>query len=205
MAEQNQPQTQPAQPPESASNPINDQPPAQKPSGGSGGAVVIIILIIVLVLIVLGVGGWFAFKYFVNKSVESTLEPLAATPTATATAAPRLASPTAAAARSAAAVSSDYIISDSSTRVISESELETLSDWQLKVARNEIYARHGRPFVHQDLQCYFAAKSWYAEDPNYSDSTLSATEQKNIAAILNYEQSVNSALLQKDSGCNTNR
>ncbi len=101
--------------------------------------------------------------------------------------------------------STDYIISDSSTREISKSELINLTPWQLKVARNEIYARHGRPFVHKDLQCYFATKNWYSEDPNYNVSSISYVENKNIATIQAYEQETNSPLANYDSGCNTNQ
>ena len=100
--------------------------------------------------------------------------------------------------------SGDYIISDTNARVISESELTNLTPWHLKVARNEIYARHGREFVHKDLQCYFAKKSWYGIDPLYSESALSTTENKNVATILAYEEKINSPLLQTDSGCDTN-
>lgn len=99
---------------------------------------------------------------------------------------------------------SDYVISDSNTRLISTSEITSLTPWQLKVARNEIYARRGRAFVHKDLQCYFAKKSWYKENANFSNSLLSAVENKNIATILAYETKINSPLLQKDSGCNAN-
>jgi flagellar basal body-associated protein FliL len=101
--------------------------------------------------------------------------------------------------------SGDYVISDSNTREISKSELISLTPWQLKVARNEIYARHGRPFVHKDLQCYFATKSWYSEDPNYDVSSISYVENKNIATIQSYEQEISSPLASHDSGCNTNQ
>jgi len=98
-------------------------------------------------------------------------------------------------------ISDEYIISDSDTRVIATTELTNLTPWQLKVARNEIYARHGREFVHQDLKCYFATKSWYSVNPSYSDGLLTSTDSKNIATILAYEQNTNSPLLQVDSGC----
>ena len=94
-----------------------------------------------------------------------------------------------------------YLISDSNSRVISESELQNLTPWQLKVARNEIYARHGRAFVHKDLSCYFANQAWYSVNPSFSSSLLSYTENQNIATILNYEKKANSSCLSKDSGC----
>lgn len=101
--------------------------------------------------------------------------------------------------------SSDYVISDSSTRVISESELIGFTPWHLKVARNEIYARHGRLFVHKDLQCYFAKKSWYRENSSFSESSLSTTENKNVATIQAYENKTGSSLASSDSGCDTNQ
>ncbi|MCX6806674.1 MAG: YARHG domain-containing protein [Candidatus Berkelbacteria bacterium] len=102
---------------------------------------------------------------------------------------------------SKATISNEYVISDSNTRVITTAELTSLTPWQLKVARNEIYARHGREFVHKDLQCYFGGKSWYKVDPNFIESVLSTTENKNIATIQSYEQSISSPLASKDSGC----
>lgn len=99
------------------------------------------------------------------------------------------------------AISNEYMIPGSDTRVIATTELTNLTPWQLKVARNEIYARHGREFVHQDLKCYFATKSWYSINPSYSEGLLTSMDTKNVATILAYEQSINSPLLQVDSGC----
>lgn len=96
----------------------------------------------------------------------------------------------------------EYIFDDSNSRIISKSELYNLSPWELKVARNEIYARHGREFVHKDLACYFASQSWYSIDPNYKEGKLNSTEQKNVATILAYEKEIDSSYLNEDSGCN---
>ena len=38
---------------------------------------------------------------------------------------------------------SDYVIPDSSTRYLTNTDLTGLSEWQMRIARNEIYARHG--------------------------------------------------------------
>ncbi len=94
-----------------------------------------------------------------------------------------------------------FIFYDSDTRIINENELYDLSHWELKVARNEIYARHGRKFVHKDLSCYFAQQTWYSIDTNYQEGNLSKTEQKNIATILAYEEKIDSSYLRHDSGC----
>lgn len=98
----------------------------------------------------------------------------------------------------------DYVISDSDKREISKSELTSFTPWQLKVARNEIYARHGRLFVHEDLKCYFKSKNWYFENTNFNTSLLSSIESKNIDIIQNYEKETNSPLANYDSGCNSN-
>lgn len=93
-----------------------------------------------------------------------------------------------------------YIIADSNTRIIAEAELTSLTPWQLKVARNEIYARYGRTFVHKDLQCYFKTQSWYKIDTSFTESELSSIDTKNIATIQAYEQKTNSPLQNTDSG-----
>ena len=93
-------------------------------------------------------------------------------------------------------VSDDYILPYSATYEYSTSEISHLSDWELYLARNEIYARHGREFRNDDLVRYFGDKSWYT--PIYSpddfdarvDSFLSYT-----ATILALEQARGSAYI----------
>jgi hypothetical protein len=157
----------------------------------------IIIIVVIGALIILGVAGFFGWRYISNKYLKSTPATTTktsptATPTTRASSSSNLAKKT---------ISTDYVIADSNSRVISESELVNLTPWELKVARNEIYARHGRPFVHKDLQCYFATKSWYQIDNSFIESVLSSTETKNIATIQAYEQKTGSPFQSFDSGC----
>ena len=79
----------------------------------------------------------------------------------------------------------------SDTRTITEADLEGMTQEQVALARNEIYARHGRTFRNEDYNNYFRAQSWYTPDPNYSDATvnLSALEKSNAEVILSYEKS----------------
>ena len=56
---------------------------------------------------------------------------------------------------------SEYVLPDSDSRYYSESELLGMSAAELKLARNELYARHGRLFNNKELQSYFNSKSWY--------------------------------------------
>ncbi|MEP6925905.1 MAG: YARHG domain-containing protein [Pyrinomonadaceae bacterium] len=53
----------------------------------------------------------------------------------------------------------------------------------LRLLRNEIYARHGRIFKTKVLNDYFSEQSWYKPDPSYSDSMLTAIESENLKAI----------------------
>jgi hypothetical protein len=97
-----------------------------------------------------------------------------------------------------APASSAYVLPDSASRVYGYSELNSLSTYDLYLARNEIYARHGRGFVREDLQEYFGSQGWYRETispSDFSDGMLSGVEQENVANILAIEQSRNSPYL----------
>lgn len=84
-----------------------------------------------------------------------------------------------------------YILPDSATKILTANDLKGLSKTQLDLARNEIFARHGRKFKRQDVQSYFETKSWYKVNPsyNYSNDFLNLTqiELKNAKFILAYE------------------
>lgn len=54
-----------------------------------------------------------------------------------------------------------YILPDSDCRVVTSEELAALNTRQLRLARNEIYARYGRIFTAPDLEAYFSQQPWY--------------------------------------------
>ena len=84
----------------------------------------------------------------------------------------------------------DYIIQESNKRLLTEEDLEGLSSAQMRLARNEIFARHGRIFGSSDLQEYFESKPWYkgtADSDEFQDSVLSEIESKNVEFILAHE------------------
>ena len=58
---------------------------------------------------------------------------------------------------------------------------------ELRRVRNEIYARHGRPFQTDDMKAYFAAQPWYKADPAYTDDRLTANDKANAALIQSFE------------------
>ncbi|MDY4575532.1 MAG: YARHG domain-containing protein [Intestinibacter sp.] len=84
-----------------------------------------------------------------------------------------------------------YIFADSDSRYLTISDLEKLSDKELRLARNEIYARNGRRFDDQELQNYFNGCSWYrgSIDPDDFDDErmLNKYERANAYLILEYE------------------
>lgn len=77
------------------------------------------------------------------------------------------------------------IFPDSSERLLAVAELEPLTRAQLRLARNEIYARRGRIFDSADLQDYFARQAWYR--PVAREVSLSRIERANVTLILSVE------------------
>ena len=98
--------------------------------------------------------------------------------------------------------SQDYMLPSSASKYYSRSELEKMSLWELYLARNEIFARHGRGFKNQDLTDYFATKRWYTqtytpeEFDAISSSQLNDYELKNVQTMYEIEQSRNSPYLE---------
>lgn len=90
--------------------------------------------------------------------------------------------------------SSENVIVDSSTRMLSENDLVNLTKDQLRIARNEMYARHGCLFEDQDLQNHFNQCSWYKAGSIYAKDAydiLSEIEKSNAELIHNYESKLN--------------
>jgi hypothetical protein len=81
---------------------------------------------------------------------------------------------------------SDFVLPQSNVRPISRDELRGLSLDQLRIARNEIYARRGRFFRDPALAAHFARFSWYK--PFAWDVPLSAVEQANVKLIQSMER-----------------
>ena len=88
----------------------------------------------------------------------------------------------------------EYILPNSDREYISWSDLEGLSEWEVRIARNEIMARHGRKFNTESLQEYFKSCSWYEGtvepadfDRNY-ETILNQYEKKNAETIKEYEK-----------------
>ncbi|MBI3677952.1 MAG: YARHG domain-containing protein [Proteobacteria bacterium] len=81
---------------------------------------------------------------------------------------------------------SGFIIADSGRRALTLAELAKFNPAELRIARNEIFARHGRIFVSDDLRAYFAKFSWY--HPVSAEVTLSQLEEANVVLIREAEK-----------------
>jgi hypothetical protein len=83
-------------------------------------------------------------------------------------------------------------------RLLSLAELRALSLRDLRLLRNTIYARRGRPFKSEILRNHFREMSWYKENPQYSDKVLSANDGRNIALIKSVENELGGPMTDED-------
>lgn len=87
----------------------------------------------------------------------------------------------------------EYILPESDRRYLTESDLAGLDQAMLRLARNEIYARHGRLYETKDLNAYFSQQSWYhgyLSAGEFNNSVLNEYERANIELIRSIENSM---------------
>ena len=86
---------------------------------------------------------------------------------------------------------SEYILPESDSRYYTAAELRGYSADELRLARNEIYARYGCTFKSADLQAYFDSKSWYRKGTraasSFSTTEFNPYERANIDMIKSVE------------------
>lgn len=87
-----------------------------------------------------------------------------------------------------------------SNRSITSEDLSKVNKNDLRIMRNEIYARHGWIFTDKTLQTYFNSQAWYKPAGEVADkdkidnsiySAMSALEKQNAQFILDYEKKLN--------------
>jgi hypothetical protein len=81
---------------------------------------------------------------------------------------------------------SDFVFPDSNRRLLTAPELNKLSRSDLRIAKNEIFARRGRYFESADLKTHFGRFAWYA--PNTWDPKLNPIEEANVTLIDRFEK-----------------
>ncbi|MBK8937916.1 MAG: YARHG domain-containing protein [Polyangiaceae bacterium] len=75
-------------------------------------------------------------------------------------------------------------------KLLTVEELSTLSRRDLRILRNTIYARRGRPFESAVVKSYFQTASWYKPSADYHDGMLTEIDRKNIAIVRSVEDSL---------------
>jgi len=82
-------------------------------------------------------------------------------------------------------------------KTVTDQMLHGLSLHELRLLRNEIYARHGRMFRAEWLQQYFFSQPWYTPDENFKDEELSGNDKVNVETIVKYENQIHQDLSTK--------
>ena len=78
------------------------------------------------------------------------------------------------------------IFPESSDRLLSEGDVGVLTDYELRIAINEIYARNHYQFQTPDMKEYFSKKDWYTGlYPNQEDvrASFNSTEEANMKLL----------------------
>jgi hypothetical protein len=76
-------------------------------------------------------------------------------------------------------------------RPITPQMLSDMSARDLRLLRNLVFARRGRPFKDPLLREYFGRMDWYKADPRYSDKRLTRQDHRNLKVIQTVEAEVN--------------
>ena len=86
---------------------------------------------------------------------------------------------------------SEYIFPDMDTRYLTQDEVSKLSLQAVCYAKTELYARHGRKFLSQELKDYFNDKTWYegTVDPDsFSPGVFNTYENDNLLLLVSAEE-----------------
>ncbi len=75
----------------------------------------------------------------------------------------------------------------SSTKQLKEKDVENMRPAELRIMRNEIYARHGYGFKLVEMREHFEKQGWYMAVSQDVTTNLTEREKKNAALIKRYE------------------
>jgi YARHG domain len=83
-------------------------------------------------------------------------------------------------------------------QLLTLTDLRQLSLRDLRLLRNTIYARRGRPFKSEIIRDHFKGMNWYKVRADYSDKLLSANDVRNIGLIKTVENEQGGPLTDED-------
>ena len=96
--------------------------------------------------------------------------------------------------------SEEYMIWYSDQVPLMDEDFGNMDAMDVKIARNEIFARHGRLFKDEELQNHFNSCGWYngtVPPEQFSEDVLSEVERNNIKVIEKYEANTDFSLITK--------
>ena len=79
-------------------------------------------------------------------------------------------------------------------KLITERMLHGLSLHELRLLRNEVYARHGRIFKTLWIQQYFGFQPWYDPKEDFKDEEVTGTDKTNVETIVAYENKLHNSI-----------
>src|SRR6185436_1741310 len=82
-------------------------------------------------------------------------------------------------------------------KLITAAMLRGLSLHELRLLRNEIYARRGRFFQTLWLQQYFGSQAWYDPKEDFKDEQLTGKDKTNVETIVAYENRLHNQISSK--------
>ena len=83
-----------------------------------------------------------------------------------------------------------YILEYSNSTELTRADIDYLSQYEVKLAVYEIFARHGKIFSDQALNEYFQAFNWYHPSSDFDDSVLNEYEKHNLDLLVSYQRSM---------------
>ena len=82
-------------------------------------------------------------------------------------------------------------------KLVTEAMLRGLSLHELRLLRNEIYARRGRIFKTLWIQQYFGGQMWYDPKEDFKDEDVTGTDKTNIETIVALETKLHNSISSK--------
>lgn len=86
-----------------------------------------------------------------------------------------------------------YVLSESNTKYLKNKDVQGISKENLRLARNEIYARHGYIFSDGELTAFFKKKAWYnptIKRSEWKDDVLNKYEKANVTFLYSKEKGI---------------
>lgn len=146
------------------------QPPGTKLTGKNTW-----IIIAVMLLLGLGAAGYYLFFYKKQSSASSSQN-----------------------IADSISASTHGLYPQASQRLLLTEELQNMSEYDIKIMRNEIYARHGMIFTNNELNDYFNKQPWYERKYANVAGSLSDIEEKNVMVLKQYHNVNNPSTLNEN-------